>query len=127
MIALLWGLWSGLGVLIGLFAGFFFAGIGGLVTVLPDSNTGEPAPAWLGLLFGGFGLGVGGLIALISLAGIVVAICLGRGHRWAVVGIALVAFMQATNFPVGTVMAVATFWTIYKDPSGIFGRRTPGT
>ncbi|MES2644388.1 MAG: hypothetical protein V4850_33185 [Myxococcota bacterium] len=108
-LGIVWAVWSAFTALIGVGIGLLAAGFGGLMTVLPDSNTGEPAPWWMGLFFGGLGLTIAAVFLCMGLLGMFVGLAVGKGRRWALITACVLGFLQLSNFPIGTLLAVWTF------------------
>lgn len=116
-LGLAWTAWSAIVALIGAAAGLGAVGLAGLMHVVPDSRTGEPAPTWLALGFGGFGAFLGGLLVLYGLAGVAIGWSLRRGRTWAKWGALVLAITQISQFPIGTLLGVATFAVLFgRDP-----------
>ncbi len=116
-LGIVWVVWSAITVLVGVGVFLMAAGFGGLIAVLPDTNTGEPAPWWVGLLFGGMGLAIGGIIAAMGGIGIAVGLALRKGRQWAMIAACILGFMQMSNFPVGTALAIWTFVVVAQEMS----------
>ena len=114
-LAIGWACYAGFNILIFGLMGLFFAGIGGLVTVLPDSNTGEQAPAWVGLLFGSFGGGFACLVSLFMLPAVVAAWALWTHRPWARVLAGAVSVWSLFNMPIGTALGIWTLYVLFKD------------
>ncbi|MDP2308913.1 MAG: hypothetical protein Q8P18_23020 [Pseudomonadota bacterium] len=104
-----WAVWSGVTVLIGLCIALVAAGVGGLITAIPESSSGEPAPWWMGMFFGGFGLAIGGAVLLMGVLGIVVGVGVTRGRRWALFAACALGLLHVSSFPIGTLLGVWTF------------------
>lgn len=108
-LGIVWAVWSGITTLGGVLIGLLAAGFGGLMTAIPDTTAGEPAPWWMGLFVGGFGLALAGLFLLLGLLGIFVGVGVTRGHRWALIAACILGLFQLSSFPFGTALAVWTF------------------
>lgn len=117
LLGTVWAVWSAFTALIGVGIVLFAAGFGGLIAVLPDTNTGEPAPWWVGFLFGGMGLAIGGAIVAMGALGIAVGMGLRKGRQWAMICACILGFLQMSNFPVGTALAVWTFVMVAQELS----------
>lgn len=122
-LGLAWMVWSATFVLLGGSLGLGFVGLAGLMRVLPDTNTGEPAPWWAAALFGGFGALVGLLFVLVGILGMVSGWALRSGRGWARVMVALLAFTQMSNVPLGTILGIVTFYILFtpEPPQGADG------
>lgn len=108
-LGIVWMVWSGFLAVIGLAVALFAAGFGGLITTLPDSNTGEPAPWWAGVLFGGVGLAVAGAFLVLGAIGVAAGNGVRRGRKWALIVALVLAFFNLSNAPLGTALAIWTF------------------
>lgn len=108
-LGIVWAVWSSVTAVIGAAVALVALGFGGLMTHLPDATSGEPAPAWVGFLFGGLGLIIGVLFALVGVLGIVVGVGITKGQRWALFTACVLGFLQLSNFPIGTALAIWTF------------------
>lgn len=108
-LGIVWMVWSAFTGLVGLGVAALAMGLGGLVALVPDTSTGEPAPWWVGFLFGGFGLAFGLFFAAMGGFGIAMGRSLRRGRKWAIVAACILGFFQLSNFPLGTLLGVWTF------------------
>lgn len=122
-LGLAWVVWSATFVLLGASIGLGFVGFAGLMRVLPDTNTGQPAPWWAAALFGGLGATVGLLFVLLGILGMVSGWALRSGRTWAKVMVALLAFTQMSNVPMGTMLGIITFYVLFSPEPP---RRTDG-
>lgn len=107
-----WGLYAGLTMLVGC-SGLLFVAMGGLVATLPQES-GEPAPVWVGVLFGTMGLMVTGIIWAASLPTLVGAWGLYRGRPWAKLLILMLAIWNFFQMPVGTALSLWTVYVLYR-------------
>ncbi len=108
-LGIVWMVWSAITGLAGLLVAAVAMGFGGLVTMLPDDTTGEPAPWWVGFLFGGVGITIGLVILGMGAFGMMVGSALRYGRRWALIAALILGFFQLSNMPVGTALGIWTF------------------
>lgn len=74
--------------------------------------SGDPRAFSVGLIVGSI---VGLFVAVLSLPSIVGGIGLLAQQRWARIVTMIAAVFQLTNIPVGTVVAIYTFWVLMQD------------
>ncbi len=98
---------GGLGVLVGL---FLFAILVGLAP-----NTPDPGGANALLIIG---IGLGGFITVLSLPTMVAGIGLLQHKSWARVLTIILAVFALFNFPIGTLIAIYTFWVLTNEEAG---------
>ncbi len=63
----------------------------------------------------GLALGIGGFLAVTSLPSIIGGVGLLGRERWARILVLIVAVFDVFNVPVGTAVAVYTFWVLLQD------------
>lgn len=120
-----WMVYCGLVGAAGVAAGIAFVGMALLMAVLPDSRTGAPAPTWVAFAFGGFGALVGGILGVYGALGATIGWYVTRGRTWAKWGALVLAITQVAQFPVGTLLGIATFVVMFRaEPAG--GRGAAG-
>ena len=108
-LGIVWMIASSLMALLGVAFGLMFMGFGGLATSLPDTNTGEPAPMWVGLLFGGMGLVFCGIFVVMGLLGFIAGHKARQGRTWALFVLVILGFSQLSSVPLGTALGI---WTM---------------
>ena len=116
-----WILWSGVSVLVGASVGGLFVFLAAMMLVIPNQQ-GDAPPAWLAVVFAALGGGIGMIFVALGGLGMAAGWFYQKGHGWARIALLVMALMQATQFPVGTLLMLGTFWVLYREAAATEGK-----
>ena len=74
-------------------------------------------------LTGGLGILIGGFLALTALPGLIGGVGLLARKEWARILVLIVSVFDVVNVPVGTAVAIYTFWVLLQDETRRLFRR----